>query len=126
MVACALCGNRFDPAAAVSLCRTCPAGAGCGGACCPNCGFVNVPDAAPPAAVASLAALAPGASALIADLDPTLAPTALRALIGLGLVPGATVRSIRRWPAIMVEVGARTVAVDRALARTIRLTALPA
>jgi Fe2+ transport system protein FeoA len=70
----------------------------------------------------SLAALAVGRPALIVSLGS--AGEGLRPLAALGLVPGVAVRLRQRWPALVLELGETTVALDAALAR--RITVAPA
>lgn len=128
MVKCPLCGFQFDPAGAASACGACPLGSGCDSACCPNCGYSFVPapagangtngTAKAPMTVAGLAA---GASARLADPDPALDLPSLRTLVAYGLLPGATVSVLRTTPAFVLRLGARTVSVDAVLASALRL-----
>jgi Fe2+ transport system protein FeoA len=77
-----------------------------------------------PAADDSLRALPVGAAARIVAYDAA-APAGAHALAALGLVPGVEVRVRQRHPAIVLEAGETTLALDAELAGGIRVRALP-
>lgn len=59
-----------------------------------------------------------GASATIVRIEGT-DPARLVKLSNLGLMPGARVRLLQKLPAVLLEVGETTVALDAAVARQI-------
>jgi len=72
----------------------------------------------PPSVSRPLTALAAGATATIARIvSPD--PGSLVKMSSLGLMPGARVRLVQKRPAIVLQVGQTTVALDRDLAEAI-------
>lgn len=139
--ACPRCGTALPVAGACS--RSCGARGACALICCPGCGlaFPNpqrsrlawhlsrwLARRARRRAAAreaggregTLAALPSGGAARIVGLRPGSAERQ-RQLAALGLVPGADVRLRQRHPALVLEVGETTLALDVALARDIRI-----
>lgn len=134
---CALCGLAFVPGGASCAERGCPfAGRSCRTVDCPRCGYA-VPDEsasrlagwvrrlfAPraPAAgadVGTLAALRPGDRAV---LDGIAGDAALAArLTAQGLAPGVAIQLVQRSPSYVIEAGTMTLAVERRVARAIRV-----
>lgn len=66
-----------------------------------------------------LVALSPGQAATVACLDGE--PRSLAKLAALGILPGARVHLLQRYPAFVFRVGYGEVAVDEALARLVRV-----
>jgi Fe2+ transport system protein FeoA len=136
--ACALCGLRFTHGGQV--CASCPIGSGCDDLVrCPRCGYQfprasrtvdwlrrlmawwrgrSAPREEHP--VQTLDRLQAGERARV--LAVSGAETAmLMKLSHLGLVPGAEVRLQQAHPAAVVRVGETTIALQRAVARTIHV-----
>ncbi len=141
MTVCSLCGFGYAPGGAACRERACPlAFLGCAAEHCPRCGHASpdergsvlarwtrrlFPRSRTEAAAASdrLSDLAPGRAAQIAEITGDVE---LRArLTAQGLVPGAEVRLVQAWPAYVVEMGETTLAFERRVAESIRLSALP-
>jgi Fe2+ transport system protein FeoA len=133
---CSLCGLAFEPGGSACAERGCPlAGAGCRTLDCPRCGYA-VPDergsrlalwvrrlfagtAVSEAGSRTLADLRPGQDGVLDGIegDPALAAR----LTAQGLAPGVSVHLLQRIPSYVVEVGATTLAVERRVARAIRI-----
>jgi Fe2+ transport system protein FeoA len=142
MTVCALCGFAYAPGGAVCRERACPlAVLGCSLEHCPRCGFsapdersstlarwvrrvITRPQPATKTGTATLAGLAAGASATIRDVGG--APELQARLAAQGVVPGARLRLVYRWPSYVIEMGDTTLAFERAVAGTVYLeTPLP-
>ena len=134
---CPLCGTDFEHAD----CRSaCPMSRGCAMVRCPRCGYEFVesgkladmlrrwirrgppPKREPPphedATVRRLTDLAVGASASIAFIAPT-SSARINKLASFGLVPGSEVRLVSRRPAVVLECGATSIAVEDEIGRDI-------
>ncbi|MCL6450648.1 MAG: ferrous iron transport protein A [Acetobacteraceae bacterium] len=71
----------------------------------------------------SLAGLQRGRQALVLEVGGG-DPVALRRLAGLGLFPGARIRLVQAFPAYVLELGHTVLALDRDLARRVRVLPL--
>jgi Fe2+ transport system protein FeoA len=135
---CPLCGTDFEHAD----CRSaCPMSRGCAMVRCPRCGYEFVESGKladmlrrwirrPPApapepepepetpAVRRLTDLAVGASAAIAFIAPT-SSARINKLASFGLVPGSEIRLVSRRPAVVLECGATSIAVEDEIGRDI-------
>jgi len=132
---CPLCGTDFEHAD----CRSaCPMSRGCAMVRCPRCGYEFVesgkladmlrrwirrgpkPQPAPPPEpdVRRLTDLAVGATASIAFIAPTSA-SRINKLASFGLVPGSEVRLVSRRPAVVLQCGATSIAVEDEIGRDI-------
>jgi Fe2+ transport system protein FeoA len=135
MSVCSLCGFAFEPGGAACAARGCPfAGAGCRTLDCPRCGYA-VPDEdksrlarwvrrlfARTAAVGAPRTLADLASGQDAVLDGIEGEPALAArLTAQGLASGVAIHLLQRHPSYVIEVGEATLAVERSVARVIRI-----
>jgi Fe2+ transport system protein FeoA len=145
--ACPHCGTALPPAGACgATCGTaygslfgapCGAGGGCALLSCPGCGSALPHPRRSPlawalaqwlerrarrkaAAADTLAALPAGVTAQVVALGRGMGASAQQ-LAAWGLVPGARVRLRQRRPALVLEVGETTLALDAALAREIRV-----
>ena len=137
LVACALCGCRFDPSAS-DACASCPLGRGCSLVCCPECGY-SVPDASRSAfaglaaraqarfarrqqpAVApprSLAEAAPGCRATIETLEHVPARQREQ-LLAYGVAPGRVVDVLQTRPVTIIRVEHAELAFEHAVGRLI-------
>jgi Fe2+ transport system protein FeoA len=124
MVKCPLCGFAFELEHAKALCRQCALSRACPWVCCPNCGYSLSPEGGEgrtgvSASSPRLSGMKAGQRAVIEDIDPTLDAERLKLLASLALLPGVEVVLVRRFPSLLVRVGERQVAMDRALARGI-------
>jgi len=132
---CSLCGFAFEPGGTACAARGCPlAGAGCQTLDCPHCGYA-VPDERQsilagwvrrvfaPAAVAvpprTLADLRPGEEGLFDGLEGDAALCAR--LTAQGLAPGVAFHLVQRSPSYVIEMGETTLALERSVARVIRV-----
>jgi Fe2+ transport system protein FeoA len=134
---CPLCGTDFEHAD----CRSaCPMSRGCAMVRCPRCGYEFVesgkladmlrrwirrgpkPAPAPPRPpqpdVCRLTDLAIGATASIAFIAPT-SSSRINKLASFGLVPGSDIRLVQRRPAVVLECGATSIAVEDEIGRDI-------
>jgi len=133
---CPLCGTDFEHAD----CRSsCPMSRGCAMVRCPRCGYEFVesgkvadmlrrwirrgrkPEPAPEpehANVRRLTDLAPGATASIAFIAPT-SSARISKLASFGLVPGSEIRLVSRRPAVVLQCGATSIAVEDEIGREI-------
>ena len=140
---CPLCGTGFEHAD----CRSaCPMSRGCTMVRCPRCGYEFVESGKladmlrrwirrgpvapvgahsvrpqPPhedAAVRRLTDLGVGASASIAFIAPT-SSARINKLASFGLVPGSEIRLVSRRPAVVLQCGATTIAVEDEIGREI-------
>lgn len=131
---CPLCGLKFAPADAKSLCSKCPLSSNCGLSCCPNCGYRIARE---PRWLRSLrcwlqsyrltasnemllTALPLGQTAEIVQICSPDETTG-RKLLALGLLPGSRVRLLRRFPCYLIELGQAQLALDREMALAIRV-----
>lgn len=134
---CPLCGTDFEGADCHS---SCPMSHGCTMVRCPNCGYEFVESgkfadmlrrwirrAPQPAAakneevdnsVCRLIDLPVGASGPIAFVAPTTA-SRLSRLAAFGLVPGSEIRLVSRHPAVVLQCGATSIAVEEEIGREI-------
>ncbi len=131
-MSCPLCGLEF--AEAKPLCSKCPLRRDCGLSCCPNCGYAIVREpqwlrslrgwfyrlTAPSTNEMLLTALPLGQTAEIVQICSADKTTG-RVLLALGLLPGARVRLLRRFPCYLLELGQAQLALDREIARAIRV-----
>lgn len=139
---CSFCGREFDPDAAFLSCEGCPLTGHCGLLRCPHCGFDNVPEAQAirlfrrilarksgrdkvaslPTAEAqiTLADLSPGQSAQVIGLvsENGGRSQALK-LVAIGLLPGAEVLLLRRFPSFVFQIGSSDFAVDSDVAKLV-------
>ena len=132
---CPLCGTDFEHAD----CRSaCPMSRGCAMVRCPRCGYEFVesgkladmlrrwirrgpktqPAPPPEPDVRRLTDLAVGATASIAFIAPTSA-SRINKLASFGLVPGSEVRLVSRRPAVVLQCGATSIAVEDEIGREI-------
>ncbi|HEV2720387.1 MAG TPA: FeoA family protein [Thermoanaerobaculia bacterium] len=135
---CPLCGTDFEHAD----CRHgCPLSSGCAMVRCPRCGYEFVesgkftdmlrrwirrpPKPAPAPApapetpdVCRLTDLETGATASIAFIAPT-SSARINKLASFGLVPGSEVRLVQRRPAVVLQCGATSIAVEDEIGREI-------
>jgi len=136
MTVCLLCGFAFEPGGSACAERGCPlAGAGCRTLDCPRCGYA-VPDerasrlgvwirrwfARPTASETvpqRLADLRPGDEAVLDGIEGDAALAAR--LTAQGLAPGVAVHLVQRIPSYVIEMGVTTLAVERRVARAIRI-----
>lgn len=136
LIACPLCGHRFDPAAHAA-CQTCPLHAGCQLVCCPACGHTTV-DAGRSRLARWVAALlprakpgeraipAPPAQLTLADIPPrsrarvvgfgALSAAQLTHLQAYGLLPGHQVRVLQHAPVTVVQIEQTELAFEAELA----------
>ena len=137
---CPLCGTDFEHAD----CRSaCPMSRGCAMVRCPRCGYefvesgkladmlrrwirrspvgahsVRPETAHEDPAVRRLTDLAVGATASIAFIAPTSAAR-INKLASFGLVPGSDIRLVQRRPAVVLQCGATSIAVEDEIGRDI-------
>jgi Fe2+ transport system protein FeoA len=132
-VVCPACAYCFNPAAAASVCASCPIGKGCTLTCCPNCGW-STPDAARSrvlrlarslrrrgqsvASDGSLADALPGSRVRIDAVDG-LPPRRRDQLLAYGIAPGRCVDVVQSVPVTVIRVEATELALERSLSRAI-------
>jgi len=137
---CPLCGTDFEHAECKSAC---PMSRGCAMVRCPRCGYEFVesgkladmlrrwirrgrkpqPEPAPEPEpetlnVRRLTDLKPGTTASIAFIAPT-SSARINKLASFGLVPGSEVRLVQRRPAVVLQCGATSIAVEDEIGRDI-------
>ena len=133
---CPLCGTDFEHAECKSAC---PMSHGCAMVRCPRCGYEFVesgkladmlrrwirrgrkPAPAPTPVpetsdVRRLTDLTPGATASIAFIAPT-SSARINKLASFGLVPGSEIRLVSRRPAVVLQCGATSIAVEDEIGR---------
>ena len=138
MTVCSLCGFAFVPGGRACAERGCPlAGAACRTVDCPRCGYA-VPDerasrlavwirrwltpaAAPEADAHTLGDLRPGDDGVVDRIEGD--PALVARLTAQGLAPGVVVHLVQRVPSYVIEVGATILAMERRVARAIRIRA---
>jgi Fe2+ transport system protein FeoA len=142
-MSCGLCGVSFLEDRGQPACLGCPLARACHYVRCPHCGYENpvVPrwlgglrraaaltggrgaariGSGMEAEPVTLADLTLGQEATVVGLvEPGSADG--RALAGLGVLPGATVAALQRYPAWIVRVDHAEIALDDALASQIRV-----
>ena len=135
MIICAMCGNKFDPAANPS-CGACPLHGGCATVCCPKCGYSTInPEQSKLVKMFSafflkrtaevdaknglmtLADIRPGGQTKVAGFSPNLSPARLAHLQAYGLVQGHPVRVVQQKPVTVVQVDFVELALEEELAR---------
>ena len=134
-VNCPLCGLDYEPGGNSCRERGCPiALGGCATRHCPRCGY-TMPDEErstaarlvrklfrprPRHAAGTLADLPAGTFGVVESIggDPGLQAR----LTGQGLAPGVALHVLQRAPTYVIEVGETTIALERRVAETIRLT----
>jgi Fe2+ transport system protein FeoA/DNA-directed RNA polymerase subunit RPC12/RpoP len=125
---CPLCGTDFTGAECHS---SCPMSKGCTMVRCPHCAYEFVesgkiadmlrrwirraPKCSGPLSIVDLPI---GASAPVASIAPTSAARVNR-LASYGIVPGSEIRLVSRRPAVVVECGPASVALEDDIAREI-------
>jgi Fe2+ transport system protein FeoA len=137
MTVCSLCGFAYAPGGAVCRERACPMAVfGCTLEHCPRCGFsapderssrlarwvrrmLSRPKLAESADATSVADLRPGTSATIKAVGG--APEVQARLAAQGLVAGAGLRLVQRWPSYVIEMGDTTLAFERTVAESVRV-----
>ena len=145
MVTCQLCGSDFDTSDA-SCHVGCPLSVGCSLVCCPHCGY-QVPEPSNSRALAGLRRIRDGVARALRGARPrTIDPasdiplTSLRAgqhaavvavddasprwlhrLSSFGIVAGTPVQLVQSRPTPIVRVGQTELALDRQIARSIRV-----
>jgi Fe2+ transport system protein FeoA len=129
---CPLCGLDFEGAECHS---SCPMSRGCAMVRCPQCGYEFVESGritdmlkrwirrAPKCAVqsdgtVSITELPVGTCAPVASIAPTSAAR-LNRLASYGIVPGSEVRLVSRRPAVVLQCGSASVALEDEIAREI-------
>lgn len=139
---CPLCGREFDESEALH-CAGCAVKRTCGHLRCPRCGYEVLPE--PPGLKAvrgllgrgarrgarrggteagwPLTDLRPGEGAVVVGVDLG-DPRRVHKLMVLGVIPGAKVRLIQRFPSYVFQVGQTQVAFDRETAATIYIRPL--
>jgi Fe2+ transport system protein FeoA len=144
LVECPVCGERFDPCER-HACASCPIGRHCTFICCPTCGFAMV-DAGSSLlvrAVSRLSRLLGGGrqherslhrAVTLADV-PAATRVRVEALSGLpagrheqleayGMAPGRWLDVVQQHPLTIVRVEHTDIALERAIARGIRVAAV--
>lgn len=138
LVACALCGHRFDPRE-TDVCGSCPLGKGCALVCCPNCGY-SAPDPGRSTVVrlvtraagafagrqrhssavsgGTLAQAAPGSQVTIETLEHVPARQREQ-LLAYGVAPGRVVDVLQIRPVTIVRVEHAELAFETTLSRAI-------
>jgi Fe2+ transport system protein FeoA len=137
MTVCSLCGFAYAPGGAVCRERACPLAVfGCSMEHCPRCGFsapderssrlarwvrrvLSRPKHGETLGARSVVDLRAGASARIEEVGG--APELQARLAAQGLVPGAELRLVQRWPSYVIEMGDTTLAFERAVAESVRI-----
>jgi Fe2+ transport system protein FeoA len=138
-----MCGCDFDPAAN-GACELCPLHGHCALVCCPACGYATVDPtrsllvrlgsrllararaarrAEPPPREASLAEVAPGRRARVEALDE-LTTRRRHELQAYGLAPGRAIEVVQQLPVTLVRVEQVELALEREIARRIRIAPL--
>lgn len=130
---CPLCNTDFEGANCHS---SCPMSKGCAMVRCPRCGYEFVESgkitdmlrrwirrapketASTDKSVRRLIDLPVGASGAIAFVAPTT-PSRLSRLAAFGLVPGSEIRLVSRRPAVVLQCGATSIAVEEEIGREI-------
>lgn len=139
-LACPLCGHHFDPRQH-EACGSCPLHGGCGNVCCPACGHTTVDPArsiavtaarrligrlrgrggsVAPAGPLTLLDVAPGQRVEVVDLYG-LQGSRRQRLRAYGLVPGGTVRVLRRSHVTVIEVEQLELAFEAELAAAVHV-----
>jgi Fe2+ transport system protein FeoA len=135
---CPLCGTDFTGAECHA---SCPMSRGCTMVRCPHCTYEFVEsgrfadmlrrwirrapqcaDRLQPAEVLPVTDLPLGTSAPVVSIVPTTAAR-LNRLASYGIVPGSEVRLVSRRPAVVLECGSASVALEDEIAREIYVTA---
>lgn len=137
MNVCSLCGFAYAPGGAVCRERACPlAVLGCSLEHCPRCGFsapderssrlarwvrrlVSRPKPAERTGATTVAGLRPGTSATIKAVGG--GPELQARLAAQGLVPGAGLRLVQRWPSYVIEMGDTTLAFEQMVAQSVQV-----
>jgi Fe2+ transport system protein FeoA len=136
-VKCTFCGFEFDPDQR-QACPACPLSTNCGKACCPRCGYEAVRPsplvelvrgwlgrgasgraAVPRSETLRLSDLPVGQQASVLGLASTSESRQSARLVAMGLLPGVSIRLLRRSPAYVFAVGNSQFAVDERLAAQI-------
>ena len=128
---CPLCGTDFEGAECHS---SCPMSHGCAMVRCPHCGYEFVESgkitdmlkrwirrapkpAEPLQPVMPVTAVPEGTVAPVASIDAS--SSRLNRLASFGIVPGTEVRVIARKPAVVLQCGSTSLALDDEVARQI-------
>lgn len=147
---CPLCGFEFEPDR-TGCSTSCPFGSGCNLVCCPSCGYQGVDEsrsrlaswagrliakasgqakthrAAPAAGVprhVPLSHIEAGFEATVVDLSGMPTARAMR-LGAFGLMPGALVRVIQRWPVPVLRIGETELGLEADVLEQIRVVPKP-
>ena len=138
---CASCGRVFNAAVARLACRGCSfSGGGCGKVRCSACGAESETEPAflarlrrrfgrrrhPAGSGACRDGVSPLTAGRAADEGEVVRLAArdsdeLRRLVAFGILPGARVRLIQRYPAFVLQIGQSQLALDRETAAAIHV-----
>ncbi len=137
MLACPLCGYRFDPATEPA-CRLCPLQGKCAMVCCPACGHTTIdPSRSRLASLfdgflsrrrqlkqlqddgGTLAGIPPGSTATVTGFSVDMASIHRERLQAYGLTPGREVTVVRHSPVTVIRVGNSELALEAELARQV-------
>jgi len=143
MIKCAFCGLEYAPDKARKSCGHCPLESVCAQPCCPHCGYVN--STAPkwleslrsrlrksrtPTPVGipisdgvngrRLDAVEPGLKTRITQIRSKDKSIPDR-LLSLGLLPGAQLTVLQRFPTFLLQLGYVQIAIDEQLAQAIHV-----
>ena len=133
MEKCSYCGAVFDLNEAAQGCNGCPMGNSCGKIKCPKCNFEMPAKPITPSYIKkikemfnikksfkkdSVLSLNIGDEAYIKEIQ-TKDASKLQKLMSFGLLPGAKIKVIKKYPAIVVEEGFSQIAIDENIAEYI-------
>ena len=133
MERCSFCGYEFKIEEAKVGCNGCPMGNSCGKIKCPKCNYEMPSAPNTPIYIRkikelfnikrdigkdSLLSLKVGEKAVIKEIQTNDA-SKLQKLMSFGLLPGAEVKIIKKYPAIVIEEGFTQIAVDDNIAEYI-------
>jgi len=138
IMACVLCGTRFDPEAEVA-CGSCPMSGACTLACCPECGYTTVDISssrsaglvtrllssrkAPRLVGATLDGAVVGRQVAIAGFADSMTTGHRELLRTYGIEPGRTVRVEQHSPVTVVQVDETEIALEADLAKLVFVSA---
>lgn len=138
-----MCGSKLDPAA-VAGCASCPLGLHCAVPCCPACGYsaLDLDHSVVARLVGRMVRSLRGRRGeRRRHAHPTLAGTSRgdrvrvagveslpawqeRQLVGYGVAPGRTIDVVQTTPVVVVQIDNVELALERPIARGVRVTAL--
>ena len=115
---CQLCGYRFDEKQALQVCNDCPLTSNCPLIRCPNCNYEWPRDNNDATKLVPLNKLRKENKGNIVTICTTKSQH-LKIIMSMAIMPGMTIRVIRKFPTMLCQIGFSQFAIDDEIAKYI-------